>query len=188
MATQRRTRPRPAKKTTPPAQRVDAPVEADEVVPATDTQEPADIDAADELDGVLDTDSTVPDAGPPTDDGESGTDDASDEGDDEDHEDAIYNSEFRTFWNEYVNDNGINLPEGHVLFPDEPLTFKGNTLRGSVVEVSEDIYRMVIPFRSKRPTFVLVARAGTIVPKAKFVTAEDYRTATQGALDVLLGE
>ena len=188
MATQRRTRPRPAKKTAPPAQRVDAPVEADEVVPATDTQEPADIDAADELDGVLDTDSTVPDAGPPTDDGESGTDDASDEGDDEDHEDAIYNSEFRTFWNEYVNDNGINLPEGHVLFPDEPLTFKGNTLRGSVVEVSEDIYRMVIPFRSKRPTFVLVARAGTIVPKAKFVTAEDYRTATQGALDVLLGE
>ena len=183
MAAPRRARPRPAtnKKAAPqPAE-----VVSDDI--ATDTQEPVDSPAEDHTDGNSDAVNDIPDAGPP----EDGDDDEIATPEDENSDDntaEIEDSEFRAYWREYAEENRIALPDGHVLFPGEPQTFHGNVIRGSVVEVTQDTYRMVIPFRSKRATFVLVARAGAILSKAKFVTAESYRAETKNALNELLGE
>jgi hypothetical protein len=59
-------------------------------------------------------------------------------------------------------------PEGHIIRPGEPVRVIGRVV-GNQVQVSQDTYREVIPWRSKRSTFVLVYTAGTLIPKSSLV-------------------
>lgn len=95
-------------------------------------------------------------------------------------------TEYRKYWLQRLADSKITPPKGHILFPGEPLTFSGNVVQGDMVQLTEDIYRMVIPFRSRRPTFTLEAKAGTIVPKVRVVTKTQYRKAVGGLFDAIL--
>lgn len=95
-------------------------------------------------------------------------------------------TEYRKYWTKYLAESGVSAPKGRILYPGEPLTFQGNVLQGDNVLLSEDVYRMVVPFRSRRPTFVLEARKGTIVPRVKVVTKTQYRKAVGGLFDAVL--
>lgn len=148
--------------------------------PATITPDANENPAAD--DSGADSTPTVPPAGPPTDD--SGDSEGNDDADGSDDDDGNVQSksdldetDFRKAWIDYAHEKGIRFPDGHVLFPGEPLTFEGNKVRGNVVEFAEDVYRLVLPFRSKRPTFTLVARKGTLLTKARFLPKDEYRGA-----------
>lgn len=194
MAT-RRTRPnqqRPAaKRPVTPQSAPQATQKDQETDPATITPD-ANENPAEDTSGASSDDQgdAVPPAGPPegaddTTEGTSETDGETEDGAETDQDDDdgdssdndLDETDFRKGWNEYVKENNIALPEGRVLFPGEPLTFVGNRLRGNVVEVQQDVYRLVIPFRSKRPTFTLVARKGTILSKARFLPKNEYRGA-----------
>lgn len=96
---------------------------------------------------------------------------------------TLEENEFRRFWIEYCRKGGYVLPDGHVLFPGEPLTFRGNVIRGTTVELTENVYRMVIPFRSRRPIFTQVALRGQVIPKAGFITKDAYQDATRDLYD-----
>lgn len=96
---------------------------------------------------------------------------------------TLEENEFRKFWIDYCRKGGYVLPDGHVLFPGEPLTFRGNVIRGTTVELTENVYRMVIPFRSRRPIFTQVALRGQVIPKAGFITKDAYRDATRDLYD-----
>lgn len=118
------------------------------------------------------------------------------EGEDDDFADAdgdgiadqfdLDETEFRQYWQDYLDKSRVVPPKGHILFPGEPLTFQGNIIRGDMVELREDVYRMVVPFRSTRPTFTLEARKGTVVPKVQVVTKTQYRSAVGGLFDMIL--
>ena len=51
-------------------------------------------------------------------------------------------------------------PKGLILDADEEFRFNGTKV-GNMIVATEDVYRKVIPFRSKRPTYVLLVKAGT---------------------------
>lgn len=92
----------------------------------------------------------------------------------------INNSPFRRYWQKRLEESGITgLPQGRLLFPGEPLTFSGHKISGDVMVLSEDVYRVVFPFRSLTPTFTLEARAGKRVNRAKVLTKADYLRATK---------
>lgn len=57
-------------------------------------------------------------------------------------------------------------PKGRILGPNDPETFDGD-VHGNIVVLTEDVYRMTFPVGSRRPTYVLVARKGTTVPRSK---------------------
>lgn len=57
----------------------------------------------------------------------------------------------------------IAPPEGRILRDGEETAFSG-TVVGAMAIVDEDVYREVYPFRSKRPSYVLVYVKGTAVP------------------------
>ncbi|AZS07894.1 hypothetical protein SEA_KABOCHA_41 [Gordonia phage Kabocha] len=103
-------------------------------------------------------------------------------------ESTLEENEFRQFWVDYCKRRGYVMPKGHVLFPGEPLTFRGNILRGTTVELTEDVFRMVIPFRSRRPIFTQVAKRGQVVPKVGFITKDAYQDATRDLYDALSTE
>ena len=112
----------------------------------------------------------------------SETDGDNSDGDDEDDDGPLSEgdldaSEFRQSWLKWCEENNVVLPPGHILFPHEPLTFLGNAVRDNIVMISDDVYRLVLPFRSLRPTFTLVARKGTILPKTSFISKDEYRAA-----------
>ena len=81
---------------------------------------------------------------------------------------------FRKEWLKFLADAPVAVPKGRILFPYEPLTFVGQKIAGDKVVLTEDIYRMVVPFRSKRPIFTLIARAGTTYAKTQMVSQADY--------------
>ena len=121
---------------------------------------------------------------------------AADTGDSEDETDGdseevaeqsdLDDTDFRKYWQEYLDKSGVTPPKGHILFPGEPMTFRGDIVRGDIVVLKEDVYRMVIAFRSTRPSFVLEAVAGTEVPKVRVVTKTEYRKAVGGLFDSVL--
>lgn len=55
------------------------------------------------------------------------------------------------------------VPEGRILEEGEDYTFEGEQV-GNMVIVKEDVYRRVIPRGAKRPSYILLARAGTMQP------------------------
>lgn len=56
--------------------------------------------------------------------------------------------------------NKIAKPEGRIIGQNDPLTFEGDKV-GNMIVVKENVYREVVPFRSKRPTYILLLTAGT---------------------------
>lgn len=64
---------------------------------------------------------------------------------------------------EWNPEHKVAEPKGRILRNGEATTFSGEVV-GNTVIVKEDVYREVYPFRSKRPTYVLVYAAGTGVP------------------------
>lgn len=54
-------------------------------------------------------------------------------------------------------------PEGIILDQNEPLRLEGEEVGGFLV-LKEAHYRKVVPFRSKRPTYILLYAAGTQIP------------------------
>ena len=113
---------------------------------------------------------------------------AADTGDSEEvaEQSDLDDTDFRKYWQEYLDKSGVTPPKGHILFPGEPMTFRGDIVRGDIVVLKEDVYRMVIAFRSTRPSFVLEAVAGTEVPKVRVVTKTEYRKAVGGLFDSVL--
>lgn len=66
---------------------------------------------------------------------------------------------------EVTYDTGYEVaePEGIILDQNDPLELHGDEKDGFLV-ISDDMYRRVVPKRSKRPTFVLLYRKGTMIP------------------------
>lgn len=116
--------------------------------------------------------------------------DGTEDPDDELAEEAdLDESEFRQYWATFLAESGVAAPKGRILYPGEPLTFSGVAINGGdTVLLDEDIYRMVVPMRSRRPTFILEARAGTQVPKVRVVTRTQYQKAVGGLYDAILEE
>jgi len=57
----------------------------------------------------------------------------------------------------------VDPPKGRILREGEETQFSG-TIVGNMAVVDEDVYREVYPFRSKRPSYILVYVKGTAVP------------------------
>ncbi len=55
-------------------------------------------------------------------------------------------------------------PNGHIIRIGEEITIPGDDT-GNAIAVSEDVYREVLPRNCKRPSYILLYRKGTIVPK-----------------------
>ena len=93
--------------------------------------------------------------------------------------DDLPNNSFRKSWKEVLDESGVVPPKGRILFPDEPITYEGFEIDGEQVVLTKDIYRMVLPFRSNRPTFTLLARAGRRVPKGQLLSKSAYEKAVR---------
>lgn len=87
-------------------------------------------------------------------------------------------SEYRKHYQEILDSSGVSAPDGQILFPLEPLTFTTADVHKDFIILTEDVYRMVVPFRSKRPTFTLVALAGTRIDDPQVMTKADYARVT----------
>ena len=92
-------------------------------------------------------------------------------------------SEYRKHYQEILDSSGVSAPDGQILFPLEPLTFTTADVHKDFIILTEDVYRMVVPFRSKRPTFTLVALAGTRIDDPQVMTKADYARVTGELLD-----
>jgi hypothetical protein len=55
------------------------------------------------------------------------------------------------------------VPEGRIIAEGEDFTFEGERI-GNMVVVKEDVYRKVYPRGTKRPSYILLARAGSWQP------------------------
>lgn len=55
-------------------------------------------------------------------------------------------------------------PKGHIIRIGEEITIPGDDNGNSIV-VSEDVYREVLPRNTKRSSFIILYRKGTVVPK-----------------------
>ena len=58
---------------------------------------------------------------------------------------------------------GGTAPEGRILEEGDEITIQGR-VENNLVHIEEDVFRKVYPYRSKRPTFVLLYAKGTSVP------------------------
>lgn len=91
----------------------------------------------------------------------------------------LANNPYRKHWQEILDRSGVVPPEGRILFPGEPFTFTGKVPKGQdFIILEEPVYRMVVPFRSRRPTFTLEATAGTRVSRVAVVTKAQYEART----------
>lgn len=148
-----------------------------EPAPGAVPPEPVHADAGDNpAEGDSDADSTVP--GDTDGDGE-----LSKEEKDQLELDELDQTPFRANWFAWLKERGVKGPRGRILFPGEPITFTGNKKQGGIVLITQDIYRMAVPLRSRRPVFTLVARAGTTVPNHMVVTKANYNEATKDLLN-----
>lgn len=95
------------------------------------------------------------------------------------YEDDLPANSFRKSWVEVLNDSGVVPPKGRIIFPDEPITYEGFDVDGDVVVLTQDIYRMALPFRSTRPTFMLLARKGRAIPKNRLLSKSAYEKAVR---------
>lgn len=100
-------------------------------------------------------------------------------------DDDIEGSEFRRYWTDLLESTGVQPPKGRILFPGEPITFSGQVIKKDHIILTEDVYRMVLPFRSRRPTFTLEARAGKRVQRARVITKAEYLTQVNDLFDGL---
>jgi hypothetical protein len=57
------------------------------------------------------------------------------------------------------------VPEGRILEEGEAFEFEGEEV-GNMVVVKEDVYRKVYPRGTKRPSYILLARKGSVQPKS----------------------
>lgn len=89
-------------------------------------------------------------------------------------DEEILKSDYRVYWQKVLDDSGVTPPVGRLLFPGEPLTFVGQKAQDGLLTLTEDIYRVVFPFRSLRPTFTLEMRAGRRISRLKTVTKSEY--------------
>lgn len=92
-------------------------------------------------------------------------------------------SEYRQFYQKLLDDSGVVPPVGQLLFPNEPLTFTTSEVHRDYIVLTEDVYRMVVPFRSRRPTFTLVALAGLRIDEPQIVSKADYARLTEALLN-----
>jgi hypothetical protein len=98
----------------------------------------------------------------------------------------IEGSEFRQYYSRILEEADVTPPTGRILFPGEPLTFSGSIRKKDHIILTEDVYRMVLPFRSKRPTFTLEARAGKRINNVRVVTKDEYLSAVGDLYDGLV--
>jgi hypothetical protein len=59
-------------------------------------------------------------------------------------------------------------PDGIIIRAGEPVQVEGHEVNGGVIP-DRDVYREVFPRRSKRPTYVLLYRAGATIPRSLLV-------------------
>ena len=55
-------------------------------------------------------------------------------------------------------------PKGHIIRVGEEITVPGDD-KGNSIVVTEDVYREVLPRNTKRSSYILLYRKGTVVPK-----------------------
>lgn len=145
----------------------------------TIVQEQAGGDALPHGDGAPLADDTATAPGiPPLDESDTTTPPVDAQPNDNLTDEDILTSKFRTYWQNRLEESGAVPPEGRLLFPGEPLTFSGNRIAGDMVILTEDIFRVVFPFRSITPTFTLEARKGKRIHRAKVVTKAEYLRST----------
>ena len=102
---------------------------------------------------------------------------------------TIQNSPYRKHYQAILDASGVAAPKGRVLFPGEPLTVTAvRRVEGDdFVTLTEDVYRMILPFRSKRPTFVIEALAGQQMQRVQAVTQQEYEQATAALMFNIAG-
>lgn len=94
-------------------------------------------------------------------------------------------NEYRAYWQNILDESGVTPPKGRILFPGEPLTVSAVRQRkgDDFVFLTEDVYRMIVPLRAKRPVFTLEAMAGQQMSAVEVVSKAAYEKRTKRLLD-----